>query len=199
MKTSDSTPPDGLPAALRRIADDQPAPEGQTAPDDDRYGDPPVTELPLGGITPRVDEPERKLSGDLYIRLEGEISGPFQPERLESLLTSGILTGLEEVSADLNHWTPLAYHPRIVRGRVKDLRQVRKELKKLSELPAPRGSEDLFEPDVPLCAIVKRPKHRRTTPAPPLALPALPSDDKLQIRDDDTEPDFSRDRKTDKP
>ena len=98
----------------------------------------------------------------MYIRLEGQISGPFSPTRLEVLLASGILTGLEEVSSDLNHWTPLAYHPRIVRGRVRDIKQVHQELKRLSALPASKETIEFEEEaEIPLCAIVKRPKRLR--------------------------------------
>ncbi|MCA9563191.1 MAG: hypothetical protein KC561_06865, partial [Myxococcales bacterium] len=116
--------------------------------------------IELGGRVPRIEPREApKLSGDLYIRLEGRIYGPFRPDKLEMLLESGTLTGLETASADLARWTPLAYHPRIVRGRVRDLDKVHEMLRELSALPVKK--RDLIVPHLgpPLAAILKRPQR----------------------------------------
>jgi hypothetical protein len=121
------------------------------------------SEVRLGGPIPRHDRDDSPLrSGDLYLRLEGRIYGPFRPDRLEILLESGTLTGLETASVDLRRWTPLAYHPRIVRGRIRDLGRVHEVLTELSSLPArKRGVSRAKELGPPPAAVLKRPKRRR--------------------------------------
>lgn len=194
MSTSDNTPPDGLPAALRKLAIDVGVEPAQPAPDLEKYGDPAVAEVPLGGTIPRVEETSRPRSGDLYLRLEGQISGPFRPERLESLISSGILTGLEDVSVDLNHWTPLAYHPRIILSGRHDLGEVHRELRQLSDLPAKKDDASFSTEDVPLCAVVKKPRSARKGHGRPSRRPSddAPNSAAPVGADDDTDPDFNR-------
>ena len=156
MTSSQSTPPDdeagsGPLAAPGIDTDDQPGAEALLK----RVSEPVVTEVLLGGSVPR-SEPSgpRALSGDLYIRLEGQIYGPFQPDAMDEVLQSGKLTGLEVASPDLNRWTPLAYHPRIVRGRIRDFDRAHEMLRERSALPA-RKQNPL--PILPLAAVVRKP------------------------------------------
>ena len=116
----------------------------------------------LKGPIPRAEPTDVRAFADaLYIRLEGRIYGPVEPDRLELLLESGTLTGLETASNDLRHWTPLAYHPRIVRGRIRDLEKVHEVLTELSTLPLPKGNESVpIQVGPPQAAILRRPKRR---------------------------------------
>lgn len=123
-------------------------------------GEPVTAEVELGGIVPRVEPPLPKArSGDLYIRLEGRIYGPFTTEVMEELLQSGHLTGLELASPDLNRWTPLAYHPRIVRGPVRDFDRAHQLLTELSALPASKRDPAITQEHLPKAAIMRRPRR----------------------------------------
>lgn len=129
--------------------------------DDGQRGLPSV-DVALGGPVPRPEPTHvRPRGADLYVRLEGKIYGPFQPERLEVLLESGTLTGLETASVDLHHWTPLAYHPRIVRGRIRDLEQVHEVLTEMSSLPVRKKNPQGTPAEAPGSAILRRPRRRR--------------------------------------
>ena len=134
-------------------------------------------EVSLGGPIPRSDPDESGVrSGDLYVRLEGRIYGPFRPDRLEMLLESGTLTGLETASVDLNRWTPLAYHPRIVRGRIRDLARVHEVLTEMSTLPArkrnPKHVPSRPELGPPNAAVLRKPKRRKSRKKSEHAIPA---------------------------
>jgi hypothetical protein len=126
---------------------------------------PTMAEVRLGKGVPRQDPPDKPTaSGDLYIRLEGHIYGPFQPSKLEELLQSGKLTGLESASPDLHRWTPLAYHPRIVRSRIRDFQKAHQALTDLSALPAPKRHAIIADLGAPLAAILRRPTAGRAQP-----------------------------------
>ena len=125
---------------------------------------PDVAEVILGGIVPREEPSTGPLkSDDVYIRLEGKIYGPFTQENVDDLLQSGKLTGLEVASSDLQHWTPLAYHPRIVRGRVRDIDFTHDRLTSDSSLPRAKMDDDQFEDSQlgsPQAAIIRKPRPK---------------------------------------
>jgi hypothetical protein len=133
-------------------------------PMDVRGEKPDVAEVMLGGIVPREEPNDGPIkSDDVYIRLEGKIYGPFTPENIDDLLQSGKLTGLEVASSDLQHWTPLAYHPRIVRGRIRDIDSTHDRLTSESTLPRARVTDDQFEDSQlgsPQAAIIRKPRPR---------------------------------------
>ena len=116
-------------------------------------------EVTLAGPIPRAEPTDVRLhTSALYIRLEGRIYGPVDPDRMELLLESGTLTGLETASVDLRHWTPLAYHPRIVRGRIRDLERVHEVLTELSTLPIAKNDPSVpIQVGPPQAAILRRP------------------------------------------
>lgn len=153
MTTSENNSPPVPPEAFEDTAPHPTLDELEQTPENI----PVVSEVPLGGIVPRPEPVTHTLppSGDLYLRLEGRIYGPFQPDILEELLQSGKLTGFETASPDLHRWTPLAYHPRIVRNRYRNLDQAHQLLAEMSALPAVAKPKPM-----PRAAIVRRPKHR---------------------------------------
>ena len=126
--------------------------------------DPELTssEVELEGPIPRAEPTDVRLhTSALYIRLEGRIYGPIDPDRMELLLESGTLTGLETASIDLRHWTPLAYHPRIVRGRIRDLERVHEVLTELSTLPIAKNDPSVpIQVGPPQAAILRRPVRK---------------------------------------
>lgn len=173
MTPPNSTPPDEEKGADSNIGSDEQVtrPVADTLDSEDIIdadGEMTTSEVQLGGPIPRPEPTvARKQSDDLYLRLEGRIYGPFQPDRLEMLLESRTLTGLETASIDLHHWTPLAYHPRIVRGRIRDLERVHEVLTELSTLPAVKGRDDstkLVGP--PQAAILRRPRKSSSAASP---------------------------------
>jgi hypothetical protein len=81
---------------------------------------------------------------------------------LELLIASGLLSGLETASANLKKWTPLAYHPRIVRGNIRDIKRVHSALKDMSSLPAKKKHSFNLPPrefGPPRAAILRYPKN----------------------------------------
>lgn len=68
----------------------------------------------VSGHIPREEKIDRRFrSSDVYVRLENTVYGPLERDTLAELLASGQLTGYESASSDLQHWTPLLYHPRM--------------------------------------------------------------------------------------
>ena len=120
-----------------------------------------TSEVSLEGPIPRAEPTDVRIhTAALYIRLEGRIYGPIDPDRMELLLESGTLTGLETASIDLRHWTPLAYHPRIVRGRIRDLERVHEVLTELSTLPIAKNDPSVpIQVGPPQAAILRRPRR----------------------------------------
>lgn len=158
MTPDDITPPSGMKAVSGDRDHDHDDADGPVAMLR-RGAGPVMTEVPLSGTVPRYEPSSGvELSGDLYIRLEGQIYGPFRPDVMEDILQSGRLTGLEVASSDLKRWTPLAYHPRIVRGRVRDFDKAHAMLRDLSALPAKKQD---FSQHLPLADVVKRPGRHR--------------------------------------
>ena len=139
-----------------------------------------VKEFALGGMVPRTEQgDERKVTaGDVYVRLENTIYGPLNGDELAAMLASGQFTGYESASSDLQHWTPLLYHPRMNLTGYADPDHTHALLHERSTLPqaSRKGSrirlEDFADgvpdemiPGVPLAAIMLRPRKqvRRTT------------------------------------
>ena len=139
-----------------------------------------VKEFSLGGMVPRTEQgDERKVTaGDVYVRLENTIYGPLNGDELAAMLASGQFTGYESASSDLQHWTPLLYHPRMNLTGYADPDHTHALLHERSTLPqASRkgtrirledfadGVPDDMIPGVPLAAIMLRPRKqvRRTT------------------------------------
>ncbi len=169
MTPPNSTPPDDETGAESKLGSDEQVtrPVADTLDSEDIVVDSEAemttSEVQLGGPILRPEPTlARKTSDDLYLRLEGRIYGPFQPDRLEMLLESGTLTGLETASIDLHHWTPLAYHPRIVRGRIRDLERVHEVLTELSTLPMVKGRDDSTKLVGPPQAAILRRRPRKT-------------------------------------
>lgn len=139
-----------------------------------------VKEFELGGVVPRAEQGgERKATaGDVYVRLENTIYGPLNGDEMAAMLASGQFTGYESASSDLQHWTPLLYHPRMNLTGYADPDHTHALLHERSTLPqaSRKGSrirlEDFADglpdeiiPSVPLAAIMLRPRKqvRRTT------------------------------------
>jgi hypothetical protein len=73
-----------------------------------------VQEFSLAGSVPRTEPTQKQVATqDVYVRLENTIYGPLNSEELAAMLASGEFTGYESASSDLQHWTPLLYHPRM--------------------------------------------------------------------------------------
>jgi len=73
-----------------------------------------ATEVEVRASVPRNDYRAGNYKAeDVYIRLENTIYGPIARDHMVELLQSGSLTGYEQASTDLQHWTPLLYHPRM--------------------------------------------------------------------------------------
>lgn len=136
-------------------------------------------EYDLGGTVPREEANWRTFrSADVYIRLETTIYGPLSQQDLVDLLQSGQLTGYESASNDLQHWTPLLYHPRMNITGQADPDQTHSILEGRSTLPTASarkrslledladGNLDDLEPPpeeptgaMPLAAIMIRPRR----------------------------------------
>lgn len=130
-----------------------------------------VAEFNLGGSVPRIEETRgRYQSKDIYIRLENTIYGPVTQQELGQLLSSGQLTGFESASADLQHWTPLIYHPRMALSGEIDPDATHDLLHQASTLPAASRApssvdlealadldDDEELPGTPLAAILIKP------------------------------------------
>ncbi|TVQ97527.1 MAG: hypothetical protein EA398_14530 [Deltaproteobacteria bacterium] len=135
-------------------------------------------EFVLGGTVPR-NEPSprvRERAEDLYLRLESRVYGPIAMGELESLLSSGLLTGYETISGDLRKWTPLAYHPRMIASRDSDPEATHRILEQYSDLPAPSAAADSVptsslaalldeKPGAPAAGILHRPSRIGSRPA----------------------------------
>ena len=141
-----------------------------------------VAEFSLGGSVPRHEPSRQKFqSKDIYIRLENTIYGPVTQEELAEMLASGELTGFESASADLQHWTPLIYHPKMTLSGEVDpdathgMLHDRSTLPTASRAPAKFDLEALADMDddeplpasMPLAAILIKPiKVSRKTGLP---------------------------------
>lgn len=113
---------------------DSSTPGTLTAPVD---GQSVTAEFSLQGVVPRHDTNTRKFrSGDVFVRLENTIYGPLSRDELGELLQSGHLTGYESASSDLQHWTPLLYHPRMALTGKADPDRTHEMLHDRSTLPA---------------------------------------------------------------
>lgn len=157
-----------LMARYARIAE-----ESATAPSMD--GKSVVADYSLGGSVPRAERARgRYKAKDIYIRLENTIYGPITQEELAQMLASGELTGFESASADLQHWTPLIYHPRMTLAGEIDPDATHDMLHNHSTLPAASRPVDKFDlealgesdddddeipqqPSTPLAAILIKP------------------------------------------
>ncbi|MCB9532437.1 MAG: hypothetical protein H6700_11780 [Myxococcales bacterium] len=147
------------------------AEESQTAPSRDGHSI--VAQFDLGGAIPRHEPTRRRFqSKDIYLRLENTIYGPITQDELAELLASGELTGFESASADLQHWTPLIYHPRMTLSGEIDPDATHDMLHRRSTLPQASRSPnkvdleaiaalddaaDLPLPGAPLAAILIKP------------------------------------------
>lgn len=110
------------------------SPELLTAPVD---GQSVTAEFSLNGVVPRHDAGARRFrSDDVFVRLESTIYGPVSRDELGALLQSGQLTGYESASSDLQHWTPLLYHPRMALTRDADPDRTHQMLHDHTTLPA---------------------------------------------------------------
>ena len=148
-----------------------------------------TSEFDLGGSVPRALGRRRAfMSEDVYIRLENTVYGPISQDRLVELLNSGQLTGYESASSDLQHWTPLLYHPAMNLSGEADPDLTHEILHENSSLPqaAPRRIrlEDLADddtliptdpkpPSTPLAAIMLKPKKVRVKVKKTFDLPVL--------------------------
>lgn len=94
---------------------------GRAQPENERAGhvagpdgDLVVQEFSLAGSVPRTEPIQKQVATqDVYVRLENTIYGPLNSDELAAMLASGEFTGYESASSDLQHWTPLLYHPRM--------------------------------------------------------------------------------------
>jgi len=142
--------------------------ESQSAPSIDGHSV--VANFALGGTVPRGEAPRARFqSSDIFVRLENTIYGPITHDELAELLTSGELTGYESVSADLEHWTPLIYHPRMTLAGEIDPDQTHEMLHRRSSLPRASRAPDRVDleaiaeldeadlPSAPLAQIFIRP------------------------------------------
>ncbi|MFT6397623.1 MAG: hypothetical protein ACJAYU_002377 [Bradymonadia bacterium] len=141
-----------------------------------------VAEFSLGGAVPRHELTRRRFkSSDIYVRLENTIYGPITQDELSEMLASGELTGFESASADLQHWTPLIYHPKMTLSGEIDPDATHGMLHNRSTLPAAARAPDKFDlealadmddddealPAMPLAAILIKPiKVSRRTGLP---------------------------------
>lgn len=139
----------------------QPSKDGQSV----------VAEFSLGGAVPRHEPTRQRFqSKDIYIRLENTIYGPVTQDELAEMLASGELTGFESASADLQHWTPLIYHPKMTLSGETDPDATHGMLHDRSTLPAASRAPDKFDlealadlddeeplPAMPLAAILIKP------------------------------------------
>lgn len=140
-----------------------------------------VAEFSLGGAVPRHEPSRRQYqSSDIYVRLENTIYGPITQDELAEMLASGELTGFESASADLKHWTPLIYHPKMTLSGEIDPDATHGMLHNRSTLPAASRAPDKFDlealadmdddealPAMPLAAILIKPiKVSRKTGLP---------------------------------
>lgn len=146
-------------------------------------------EFDLGGSVPRaLGRRKAFMSEDVYIRLENTVYGPITQDRLVELLDGGQLTGYESASSDLQHWTPLLYHPAMNLSGEADPDLTHEILHENSSLPqaAPRRIrlEDLADDDAvipdeprppatPLAAIMLKPKKVRVKVKKTLDLPVF--------------------------
>lgn len=95
-----------------------------------------VVEHGLDDSVPKAPESDTSPEGDqLFLRLEDQIYGPVTADDTLRLISSAKLSGYEAVTADLHHWSPLAYHPRFVPAHHGDLLQVHAALDELSGTP----------------------------------------------------------------
>jgi hypothetical protein len=142
--------------------------EAAMAPETD--GQSVVATFDLGGSVPRQEGNHSPFrSKDVYIRLESTIYGPVTQDELGEMLASGELTGYESASADLQHWTPLIYHPRMtLTGEIDpdathDLLHNRSTLPMASrssgrvDLEAIADGDEPEMPSTPLAAILIKP------------------------------------------
>lgn len=158
------------PTPLDRSPEDE-----ATAPEDGHLV---VKEFSLSGAVPRSEPSYHPVqTQDIYVRLENTIYGPLSGDELAAMLASGEFTGYESASSDLQHWTPLLYHPRMNLTGSADPDATHALLHGHSTLPAASraGSrirlEDFADeppperaPSVPLAQIMLRPAKatRRT-------------------------------------
>jgi hypothetical protein len=128
-----------------------------------------VKEFSLGGSVPRTEPSAQPRNvQDVYVRLENTIYGPLSSEELAAMLASGQFTGYESASSDLQHWTPLLYHPRMNLTGYADPDATHAILHGKSSLPAASRAggrvrlEDFADepppPSVPLAAIMLKPR-----------------------------------------
>lgn len=158
---------------------EQIAEEAQGAPSKD--GKSVVADYGLGGAVPRSEQSRARYKAkDIYVRLENTIYGPITQDELSAMLQSGELTGFESASADLQHWTPLIYHPRMTLSGEIDPDATHDLLHQHSTLPAASRPVDKFDlealadeeeepppPSTPLAAILIKPmKVSRKTGLP---------------------------------
>lgn len=158
-----------------RSARPDPFSDGYELPTD---GNAVVKEFDLGGAVPRQQpRGDAYRTEDVYIRLENTIYGPLQRDELTELLTSGQFTGYESASTDLQHWTPLLYHPRMnLTGqadpdRTHALLHQQTTLPQISQSPSRIRLEDLTDEELdnlepqpqamPLAAILIKKKRLR--------------------------------------
>lgn len=148
-----------------------------------------TAEFSLSGLVPRKDVTGARgfKSDDVFVRLENTIYGPLSRDELADLLASGQLTGYESASSDLQHWTPLLYHPRMALtgradpDRTHELLHEKSSLPQASRSPRRVSLEDIADevPEAiaaatPLAAImVKKIRRRKDDEREPkkLALP----------------------------
>lgn len=131
-----------------------------------------VADYGLGGAVPRSEQSRARYKAkDIYVRLENTIYGPITQDELSAMLQSGELTGFESASADLQHWTPLIYHPRMTLSGEIDPDATHDLLHQHSTLPAASRPVDKFDlealadeedeepppPSTPLAAILIKP------------------------------------------
>ncbi len=158
------------------------AEESHAAPSKD--GQSVVADYGLGGSVPRTEQSRgRYKAKDIYIRLENTIYGPITQDELAEMLGGGELTGFESASADLQHWTPLIYHPRMTLNGEIDPDATHDMLHQHSTLPTASRAVDKFDlealgeaddvedilPSTPLAAILIKPM--RVSRKTGLALP----------------------------
>jgi len=151
-----------------------------TNPNDERPPDGVVVRATfrLGGSVPRRERArERYRANQVYVRLESTIYGPITRAELASLLASGHFTGYEAASTDMQHWTPLLYHPKMNLTGDADPDETHALLHEHTALPQvstkPRRKvrlEDLadddeqlndLEPATPLAAIMIKPRKQQ--------------------------------------
>lgn len=91
----------------------------------------------LATSVPRAEiESAERIADELFLRLEEHIYGPISTHQTLALIGGARLSGYEAASTDLQHWSPIAYHPRFVAATHGDLRLVHKLLDGMTDLPA---------------------------------------------------------------